>query len=116
MVVAVAAVGMVQVAAHEVVHVVAVRHGLVAAAGPVDVALIVAAAGVGRRAGVGIRGADGEAVLVHMPAVDVVKVAVVQKVHMAVVADGGVAAAGAVLVGVVGVGDAIAHDVLGAVS
>src|SRR5439155_1284652 len=51
-VVAVVAVRVVEVAVDEVVGVVAVRHGLVAAAGAVDVAGRVPAAGVARGAGV----------------------------------------------------------------
>jgi hypothetical protein len=50
-VVAVVAVRVVQVAVHQVIDVVAVRHGLVAAARAVLVALVVLAAGVLRRAG-----------------------------------------------------------------
>lgn len=109
MVVTVGAVGVVEMAVDEVVHMVAMRHGLVAAARAVDVIGRVAAAGVGRRAGVGVGGADSQPVLVHVVPVDVVEMAVVEVVHMAFVPHGGVAAAGAVLVGVVGMRDAVVH-------
>jgi hypothetical protein len=100
-VVAVVAVRVVQVAADEVIGVVAVGHGLVAAAGAVLVGLVVAVAGVGRRAGGRVGGADRQAVLLDAAAVGVVQVAVVQVIDVVFVLDGGVAAAGAVLVVVV---------------
>jgi hypothetical protein len=53
-VVAVVAVRVMKVAADPVVHVVAVRHRLMAASGPVDMARLVPAAAMVRRAGVGV--------------------------------------------------------------
>ena len=93
----------VQVAIDEVVNVVAMRHGFVAATGAVDVSRFVAAAVVVRRAGIRVGGADGDAVFMNVVAMRVVQVAVVQVIDVAVVLDGGVAAARAVLVRVVGV-------------
>lgn len=102
-VVAVRAVRVVEVAVDQVVHVVAVRHGFVAAARPVPVAAVVGAAGVVGRAVGRVRAPDGEDVLVDVVAVGVVQAAVVEVVHMAVVPDGRVAAGGAVPVVVPGV-------------
>ena len=103
MVVAVVTVRMVQMAIDEVIDVVAMRHGFVAAAGAVDVSGFVAAAVVVGRAGVRVGGADGDAVFIDVVAVRVVQVAVVQVINVAFVFDGGVAAVRAVLVRVVGV-------------
>jgi hypothetical protein len=55
MIVAVAAMVVVQVAIHQVVHVVPVRHRLMTALGPVNVFLTVSGALVCRRALLGIR-------------------------------------------------------------
>ena len=106
-VVAVAVVDVVQAAVDQVVHVVAVRHGFVAAACAVDVA----AAGVYGVAAVGVGFAHFDDVFVVVAVVLVVQMAVVQVVGVAVVADGGVAAACAVDMGVVFVGVAVAHSV-----
>src|SRR5438067_13097150 len=104
-VVAVVAGGVVEVAADEIIGVVAVGDRLVAAAGAVDVALHVPAAGVRRGAGVRVGRADRQGVLAHRAVgLGVVQVAVVQVVGVAVVLDGRVPAAGAVPVLVVRVG------------
>lgn len=103
MVVAVVAVGVVQVPVHEVVHMVAVGHGFMSAAGAMHVARLVPGACVRGRADVRVGGGDGDAVLVHMVAVGVVQVAVVQIVSVSVMDDGSVTAAGAVSVIVIGV-------------
>ena len=96
MIVAVVAVRMVQVAVDEVVHVVAVWHGFVAAARAVLVVGGVGLAVVVRSACVGVLRADLDRMLVVVPLVGVMKVAVVQIVDVAVVFDGSVPAAGAV--------------------
>ena len=106
MVVAVVAVLVVQAAVDDVVHMVAVRHGFVAAAFAVNMAC----AGIDRMAAVRIGGVYFEAVLVVMAFVGVVQVAVVQVVDMVAVLDGGVAAACAVNMGMVGMG-MVAHGV-----
>ena len=111
-VVAVAVVRVMQVAVHEIVNVIAVRHGLVTAAGAVDVSRCVAAAAVVGGAGIGVGGADGDAVFIHMVVVRMVQMAVVQIVDVAVMPDGGVAATRAVpvrVVGVVRLGAGIGH-------
>lgn len=103
MVIAVALVLVVQMAVHQVINVVAVGHRLVAAAGAVAMVSAVASACVAAGALVRIAFGHGNDVLVHVVAVGVVQVAVVQVIRMALVANGLVAAAGAVPVVVVGV-------------
>lgn len=112
MVVAMVAVRVVQVAVDQVVDVVTVRDGFVAATGAMDVAGLVTAAFVLGRAAVGVGGRDGDHVLVDVVAMRMVQVAVVQVIDMAIMADGRVAAAGAMGVVMVGVMGqlAFAHD------
>ena len=90
------AVRMMQVAVDDVIGVVAMRDGGVPAVRGMDVARGLFRGSVTRRAGGRIGGGDGDDVLVHMPAVTVVQVAVIQVVGVAVMHDGEVAAAGAV--------------------
>ena len=106
-VVAVAVVDVVQAAVDQVVHVVAVRHGFVAAAFAVNMA----GTGLHGVAAVGVGGVYIEAVFVVVAVVFVVQVAVVDVVDVVAVFDGGVAAAFAVDVLVVGMGMAVAHFV-----
>jgi hypothetical protein len=108
-VVAVAAVRVVQVFADEVVVVIAVRHAQVAAARPVHVARVVAPARVRWRARARVGRVDGERVLVDVVAVHVVEVTVVEVVRVPLVFDGRVAAACTVLVRVTIVDRVIAH-------
>ena len=106
-VVAVVAVLVVQAAVYDVVGVVAVRHGFVAAAFSVNMA----ATGLHRVAAVGVGGVYIEAVFVVVAVVFVVQVAVMDVVNVVTVFDCGVAAAFAVNVLVVGMGMAVAHFV-----
>lgn len=108
-VVAVPAVGMVQVASDQVVEVVAVGDRLVAAALAMTVDGVVRAARVLRRAVPRVPAVDGEPVLVHVIAMMMVQVTVVQVVDMPLVIDGGVAAASGVDVVSVGVVLGAAH-------
>jgi hypothetical protein len=98
-IVAVVAVRVVKVAVYEVVGVVAVGDRFVAAAGAMYVIRGVAAAGVSWCAGGRVRRGHAQSMLVHMIAVDVVQVAVVEVVGMAVVLNGRVAAGRAMLMG-----------------
>jgi hypothetical protein len=107
-IVAVPAVRVMQVAHHEVIHVIAVRNRFVAASGTVDVRRIVGGAGVRRSAGVGIGGRNLDHVLVEMVAVRGVEVAVVQVIDVVSMPDRGMAAILAVDVGVVVV-NGVAH-------
>jgi hypothetical protein len=91
-VVAVAIVRVMEVAVHQVVHVVAVRHGLVTTSGAMPVVRLVRAARViGRTVG-RVRAIDRELVLVHVARVRVVEMPIVQVVGMSVVAHGRVTA------------------------
>ena len=109
-IVAVSPVRMVQVPRYEVVDMIPVLHGFVAATGPMLVSLVVRAARVGRRAGGRVRPADGERMLVDVIVVRVVQMTIVQVVGVTVVLHGLVAAAGAVLVRVVRVRRVVGHE------
>jgi len=100
-VVAVVGVRMVQMPGHEVVDVVAVWNRLVATAGAVDVAGLVALASVLRGTPLGVLDVDLEHVLVDVVVVRVMQVALVEVIEMIAVRDGRVPAAGPVLVGMV---------------
>ena len=95
MVIAVVAVGVMQAAIDDVVDVIAVGYGFVAATGTVDMAGLMAFAGLAGGAAVGVGLVDGQGVLVNVVTVWVVQVAVMHIVHVIAVADGRVAAAGA---------------------
>lgn len=101
MVVTVIPVRVVQMPLHQVIHVIPVRYGFMAAAGAVLVALLVRPALMVRRAVRRIRPTHGDRVLVHVVAMGVVQVPIVQVIRMAVVLDGRMAAARAVLVRVI---------------
>jgi hypothetical protein len=103
------AVRMMQVARDEVVDVVAVWDRLVSAARRVNMSLGVTRAAVRRGAGRRVGRPDIEDALVHVAVVPVVKMPVVEVVDVVAVADGEVAAVGAVNVIVIGMG-AVAHD------
>ena len=98
MIVAVVAVRMVQVAVHEVINVVSVRHGFVAAARTMLVPLLMLAASVIGSAVRGIRAGDRQLVLLDAALGPVVQMAVVEVIDVALVLDGGVAAIQAVVV------------------
>jgi len=99
-----AVVRMVQMAFHEVIHVVAMRHGFVSAVRPVLVAGFVRGAGVAAGAGRRILGRHVNHVLVIMPVVRMMQVAVVEIIHVVAVLHGVVPAAGRVLVRVIAMG------------
>ncbi len=87
-VVAVPLVRVVQVAADQVVDVIAVRDPGVTAGRAVDVTLLVPPARVGRGAGGGVFARHRDHVLVHVRRVDVVQVAVVEVVDVPLVLNG----------------------------
>lgn len=95
-VVAMATVRVVQVAVDEIVHVVAVRHRRMPAAGTVHVAGVVPATAVLRGASRWIPVRHLHAMLVHVVPVRVMQVPVMQVVDMVAMADSHMAAAGAV--------------------
>jgi hypothetical protein len=98
------AVRMVKVAGDPIVHMIAVRDRLVAAAGTMHVARLMTAAAMVRSAAVGVFGRHLDHVLIDMVFMRVMEVTVMQVVGMAVVLDGGMAAARSVAVSVVGMG------------
>lgn len=93
--------GMMQMAVDQIIHMIAMRYGLVTAIGPVLVFGAVRGAVVAAGAGARIRAARFELVLVYVTVVKRVQMAVVKIVGMPIVEDGGVATAGAVLMLVV---------------
>jgi len=97
-VVAVTSVWMMQVAAHEIVRVPGVRHTRMAACWAMDVSFLMAAARVIRRAVRSVRARGVERVFVHVVAMDVVQMPVVEIVRVAVVLHRHVAAGGSVRV------------------
>ena len=98
-VVAVSVMRMMQSAINQIIHVVAVRNGGVAAVGAVNVLSVMAFSS--KRAYVRIGIADGNGVFNHMVAVRMVQMAVVEIIHMSVVHDGKMPAIFAVDVGMV---------------
>lgn len=111
-IVAVVAVGVVQVAIHKVVNVVAMGDSLMAAAGAMDVAGSMSRAAVVRRALVGIGRRDLDDMLVHMVTVGMVEVAVMDIIHMVAVGNSSVTTVGTVGVVMVGVDSAVGHGIL----
>ena len=95
---------MMKVAADAVVCVIAVGNRLMAAVGPVDVARLMAAAAMVRRAAVRVCTRHLDHMLVDMTFVRVVEVTIVQVIDVAAVTDGGVAATRPMLVSMVGMG------------
>ena len=88
---------MVQTAVDQIVGMVAVRDGLVTATGTMNVG-----AGLPIGAAIRVLGADCDHVLVDVIAMRVMQVAVVQVIDVSIVTNGSVAAARAMLVGVIG--------------
>jgi hypothetical protein len=97
-VVAVIAVLVMQVAGDQVVDVITVGNRRVAAVGVMTVRFLVLAAIVPRRAAAGITAAHADVMLFHAAVVDMMQVTIVQIIDVAVVADRGVSAIGAVSV------------------
>ena len=101
MIVAMSIVRMVQMAVHQIIQVVAVRNGGVAAVGSVNMFPVVAFRS--QRAFVRVDVADGNGVFIHMVAVRMVQMAVVEIIHVPLVHDGDMPATLAVDVGMIGV-------------
>jgi hypothetical protein len=103
---------MVQVAVHEIINMIAMRDGLVAAAGSVRVILGVAAAVVRGRAIGRVLAADAQAVLLDSLGPHVMQVAIVQVVDMSLVLDAGVLTRRAMLVIMFGMGSSHGEGLL----
>jgi hypothetical protein len=89
-VIAVSVVRVMQSAINQIINVIAVRNGCMAAVRAMNVLLVVALRT--ERAFVGIRGADGDGVFVHVVAVRMMQMAVVKIIHVPIVHDGDVSA------------------------
>jgi len=98
-IVAMVAVRVMQVAVDQVIDMVAVGHRFMAAAGAVAVGLVVAVALVFRGAAIRVFGADFQHMLVHVIAVGMVQMTVVQVINVILMADGHMAALRPVLMG-----------------
>lgn len=86
MIVAVSTVWMMQITIHQVIHMVAMRYGFVAAVGTVRVGLSIAGrAAVVRRALVGIRRSHLNPMVVHMIAVGVMQMPIMKIIRVAIV-------------------------------
>jgi len=102
-VVAMITMGMMKVAIDQVIDVVAVRYGLVPASRTMNVARIMAAAIVVGRTLIRVFRADFERVFVHMIAMRMVQMSIMQIIDMVAMPDGGMSAVGAMLMVVMGV-------------
>ena len=98
MVVAVIAIGKMQMAVDEIVNVIAMRDRLVAAVGAMDMGSIVAAAVMALGAAGGVRLAYFHHMLIDMAFMRAMQVAVVEVVDVVVMLDCGMTAVGAMLV------------------
>lgn len=111
------AVGMVQVPIHQVIDMVAMGHGLMAAIGAMLVGRFVTAALVRRGATLGVVSIYGQGVLFDLAIFLMVEVAIMQVIDMALVNDGGVSAGGTMLVVVIFVlvahGNSLVGSILG---
>ena len=103
MIVTVIAVGMVQMACNEIVDMVAMRNRFVAAARTMNVSSVVSSAVMVGRATIRVLVAHFNPVLIHMVRVRMVKMAVVEIIHMAAVPDRNMTAMRAMHVIVIGV-------------
>lgn len=108
-VVTVPAVRMVEVAVHQVINVIAMGHGFMAAVRAMPVALFMSAAEMIRRASYRVVRIDGQPVLIDMVAVRRMEMPVVQIVHVVVVHDCRVSAVFAVHMRMVFVDFVVAH-------
>jgi hypothetical protein len=98
-VVAVSVMRMMQSAINQIIHVVAVRNGGVAAVGAVNVLPVMAFRSKSAFVRVGV--ADGNGVFIYMVAVRMMQMAIVEIIHMPVVHDGDMPAIFAMDVGMV---------------
>ena len=111
-IVAVIAVRMMEVSVNQVVNMIAMRDGGMAAVWPMNVLRRMPRSSKPGRALFRVHSADGNRVLVHMIAMRMMQMAVMKIIHMAFMVDGCVAAAGAMdvrMVRVSGAGMFLAH-------
>jgi len=86
-----------QVPIHQVIGVVAMRHGFVTAARPMFVCRIVAAADMASGRGTRVSGVDGNDVLIDVSFMQMMQVPIMQIIRVAFMLDGGMAASRTVL-------------------
>ena len=98
MVVAVPSVLVMEMTVNQVINVIAMGNRFVAAARTVLVVILMTVAGVTGSAFCGVLGIDFEDMLINMVSVEMVKVAIVEIIHMVTVFDSHVATVGTVLV------------------
>ena len=91
---------MVQMAIHQVINMVAMRHGFVAAISTVSVGLLIGGAALVWRTFLRIRRSHLNLMVIHMITVSVMQVAIVKIISVAVVFHGGVPAVWAMHVAV----------------
>ncbi len=103
-IVAMAAMDMVEPAIDQPVDMITVRHRFMTAARAVDMAT-----GHGRHAAIGIAGRNRHDMIIDMIAMDMMEMTIMEIIDMAIMAHGGVATAGAMGVGMIGV-DVTGHD------
>ena len=103
MIITVVAVGMVQMTVDKIIHMVAMRNCFVTAARPMNVSSIMSGAAMVGRATIRIPVTHFNPMLVDMIGMRMMKMAVVEIIHVVAMPDGNVAAAGSVRVIVVGV-------------
>ena len=100
-IVAVSVMRMMQSAINQIIHVIAMRNGSVAAIGTMNVLPVVAFRS--ERAFIGICGTDGDDVFVHMVTMRMMQMAVVKIIHVPIVHDGDMSAIFAMDMRMVGV-------------
>jgi hypothetical protein len=103
-VVAVVAMRVVEMTGDAIIHVVAVRHRLMATAGSVHMTRLMPTTAMVGGAALGVLARHLEHVLVYMVFVRVVEVAIVQIVRMTAMAHGGMSAARPMLMSMIGMG------------
>lgn len=104
MVVAMVAMGMVQPAIDQIIDMIAMRHRFMAAAGTMHMVAGQPCIAAGR-----VGGADRDDMFIHMVAMRMMQMPVVQIIDMAIMGDGGVATAGAMNMGVIGMDVGASH-------
>ena len=112
MVIAMPIVRMVKMTSDEVVDVIAMGHGLVAAAGAMDVGAVVGAALMAGRAVGRIRPGESDYMLIDMAIVEMMQMAIVQIVYVVIVLDGSMTTTGFVLMVVTRMGITGRHSKL----
>ncbi len=104
--------GVVQMTIDQIIDVVAMGHRFVAAARAVDMAAVMSATIVLGGAGARVGGRHADDVLIDMALVRVMEMSVVKIIDMIVVLDGGMTAAGLMLMGVFRMSVAGGHNYL----